>query len=89
VFASRFAGATRDYVEHGSTGWIIDPSSADAIAAALLDALDERAAWSQIGAAARKRVRELSPEGAADGYVHALAIARERRASARRSGAVA
>jgi glycosyltransferase involved in cell wall biosynthesis len=75
VIASCFAGATRDFVEVGKSGWIMNPSSADGIVGALGDALNARASWPDFGAAARKRVEETSPRQAAEAIVRACDIA--------------
>lgn len=75
TIASCFAGATRDFVEVGNSGWIMDPSSADGIVRALQDALNARHAWPDLGAAARKRLEEASPRHAAEEIVRALDIA--------------
>jgi Glycosyltransferase len=75
AIASCFAGATPDFVEPGKNGWIMDPSSADGIARALEDALNERDSWPDLGAAARKRLEKSSPRRAAEEIVRALDIA--------------
>jgi glycosyltransferase involved in cell wall biosynthesis len=75
VIASCFAGATRDFVEIGRNGWIMDPLSADGIGRALRDALDARDSWPDLGATARQRVEQTPPQSAACGIVRALGIA--------------
>jgi glycosyltransferase involved in cell wall biosynthesis len=75
VIASCFAGATRDLVDDGSTGWIMDPSAADGIVSALEEALASRRLWPDLGARARQRAQECSPQLAAERIVHALTIA--------------
>jgi glycosyltransferase involved in cell wall biosynthesis len=75
VIASCFAGATRDCVEAGNTGWIMDPSAAGGIVRALEDALAARHLWPDLGAKARRRMEERSPRQAAEEIVRALEIA--------------
>ncbi len=75
AISSCFAGATPDFVEAGKTGWIMDPSSPDGIVGALDAALNARHAWPDLGAAARKRIEETSPQRAAREVVRALDIA--------------
>jgi len=75
VIASRFAGATRDLVEDGRTGWVMDPSSADGIASALETAFASRREWPDFGARARTRALECSPRLATERILDAFSIA--------------
>ena len=57
VIASRVAGIP-ELVEAGQNGWLFAPSDWTELEARLHDALTDRAAWSRMGAAGRRRVEE-------------------------------
>ncbi|MGE3842485.1 MAG: glycosyltransferase family 4 protein [Vicinamibacterales bacterium] len=52
VLATR-AGGLPDKVVPGVTGWLVEPGSADALAAGLRDAADARSRWREMGAGGR------------------------------------
>jgi glycosyltransferase involved in cell wall biosynthesis len=62
VIASTRAGATADFVEAGESGWIVDPAVDGELEAAIEKAFDARDAWPTMGAAARTRIADASPE---------------------------
>jgi phosphatidylinositol alpha-1,6-mannosyltransferase len=49
------AGAAAEIIEHGVTGFVVDPASRDALAAAVLRLYDEPATCARMGAAGRER----------------------------------
>lgn len=51
-------GAIADTIEPGKTGWLVPPGDRAALAAAMADALSDRARLAQMGAAARRRMEE-------------------------------
>ena len=58
-------GGLREVVEHGRTGWLVEPGSPDALARALLSIIRDPAAWSGFPAAGRARYEALFSEAAA------------------------
>ncbi len=62
VIASDIDGI-RDLVAHGETGWLVPPGDPDALAAALIRALDDPPAAARLGRAARDWVREHASLG--------------------------
>ncbi|WP_404443982.1 glycosyltransferase [Microbacterium marinum] len=49
-------GGTRDYIEHGVTGWLVPPGDPEALAEQLRRVYDDTALLERVGEAARKRV---------------------------------
>ena len=58
VVATR-VGATQDIVEHGQSGWLVDPEDPLALAEGIARLLNDAAAASRLGSLAQMRVREL------------------------------
>jgi glycosyltransferase involved in cell wall biosynthesis len=54
VIASR-AGGPAEYIEHGSTGWLVEPGDVDSLAEAIITLLSDDATRERIGRAARAR----------------------------------
>jgi glycosyltransferase involved in cell wall biosynthesis len=80
VLGSRHSQAVEELVEEGVNGWTFIPDGPEAVDEALdrvLGTLPEQLA--RMGAAARERVRSLTPEYVADGFADGLNMALERR----------
>jgi glycosyltransferase involved in cell wall biosynthesis len=65
VVVTREAGASA-WVRHGETGWVVPAGSADALAAALADALARRAGLAEMGVLARREVEARGGPAAFD-----------------------
>jgi glycosyltransferase involved in cell wall biosynthesis len=75
LVSSPYAGATRDLVEVGETGFVVDPHDTAAFADALVTLANDRALRSRMGRAARALASRRTPATAADGYMRAAAYA--------------
>ena len=71
-------GGLVEVVAHASTGWIVPPDDAPALAAALAGIVERPAAWRSYGAAARTRYETLFSEAAAAEAIAALVMRRVR-----------
>jgi len=54
------AGGLPDKVEHGVTGWLVEPGNAEALASAIRDAMDDRARLVRMGRAGRAFAESLT-----------------------------
>jgi glycosyltransferase involved in cell wall biosynthesis len=80
VLGSRHSQAVEELVEEGVNGWTFVPDGPEAIDEALDRVLGtELEQLARMGAAARERVRPLTPEYVADGFADGLNMALERR----------
>lgn len=76
VIASPLAGATQDLIDHGATGYVVDPRDTPALAAALTRLLSDDEDCKRVGRAGAQAVREkASLDNAAAGIVAAVRCA--------------
>lgn len=81
VIASRVGGIT-DIVEHGRSGWLVEPADASALARMILEVAADPGAARRVAGEGRRRVlEEFSWDGVLDGLekAYAAAIAARRR----------
>ena len=77
VVASPWAGATRDLIEHGVTGYVIDPEDTGALAEVMGQLIADEPSCREVGQAGARFIREkASLEKAAEGLVSAVRSAR-------------
>jgi glycosyltransferase involved in cell wall biosynthesis len=76
VVVSPLAGAARDLIEDGVSGYVVDPTDIGALAAAISLLLAEASPCVEVGKTGAERVRaKASLENAADAFVSAVKCA--------------
>jgi glycosyltransferase involved in cell wall biosynthesis len=79
VVSSPWAGATRDLIEDGVTGYVVEPTDIPALAAIISRLLSDDPGCREVGRAGAKAVREkASLDRAAEGFVAAINCAMEK-----------
>ena len=79
VVASPQAGATRDLIQHGVTGYVVEPTDRQALAAIITLLLSDDTPCKAVGRAGAEAVRaKASLARAADGFVSAVLYATKR-----------
>jgi glycosyltransferase involved in cell wall biosynthesis len=76
AIASERAGATADLVADERSGLVVDPDDVDAVAAAIVRLASDPYLRERLGRAAHEATLTRTPEGAARGYVEAVAASR-------------
>ncbi len=76
VVVSPWAGATRDLIEDGVSGYVVEPTDADALAAIVSRLLSDDPSCREVGRAGARAVRaKASLEKAAEGFASAVLCA--------------
>jgi glycosyltransferase involved in cell wall biosynthesis len=79
IVASPFAGATVDLIEHGRSGFVIDPDDRDGWVRAFVRLAQDAGLRQRLGARAHEATLTRTPARAAEGYEKALDSALRRR----------
>jgi glycosyltransferase involved in cell wall biosynthesis len=72
VVASKLAGSTRDFVDHGVNGWTVDPQSEVELRGVLVEACVARARLPEMGRSARDTIERNPPQQSATAILMAI-----------------